>query len=79
MGRPWAVALGGAGCWRPASWVVARRAARRAAQLSDMYWQLRYDHGELKARVDAPSPGARAPRPAPAPGTHFVALADVKR
>jgi hypothetical protein len=61
-----------------ASWVVARRAARRAAQLSDMYWQLRYDHGELKARLDALAPRADQP-PRTAPGTQFVALTDVKR
>ncbi len=61
-----------------ASWVVARRAARRAAQLSDMYWQLRYDHGELKARLDGVAPRPDAPPRTP-PGTQFVALTDVKR
>jgi hypothetical protein len=61
-----------------ASWVVARRAARRAAQLSDMYWQLRYDHGELKARLDAAAPG-NAATPRTPPGTQFVALTDLKR
>jgi hypothetical protein len=61
-----------------ASWVVARRAARRAAQLHDMYWQLRYDHGELKARLDAVAPRPDAV-PRTAPGTQFVALTDVKR
>ena len=77
MGWLWAVAIG-ALVLAAASWIVARRAARRAAQLSDMYWQLRYDHGELKTRVDAlaPAPGAT---PRTAPGTHFVALTDVKR
>lgn len=61
-----------------AAWVVGRRAARKAAQLSDMYWQLRFDHGELKTRVDALAPQAGVP-PRPAPGTQFVSLSDVKR
>jgi hypothetical protein len=77
MGWLWAVALGALGL-AAASWIVARRAARRAAQLSDMYWQLRYDHGELKARLDAVAPATGA-MPRTSPGTHFVALTDVKR
>jgi hypothetical protein len=66
-----------------AAWVVARGASRRARQLHDMYWQLRYDHGELKARVDAGAPdttaAAAAAPPRPAPGTQFVPLSQVKR
>jgi hypothetical protein len=73
----WVVSIG-ALALAAASWVVARRAARRAAQLSDRYWQLRYDHGELKTRVDALAPRADAP-PRTAAGTQFVALTDVKR
>jgi len=77
MGWLWAVTIV-ALALAAAAWVVARRAARRAAQLHDMYWQLRYEHGELKARVDALAPRPDAP-PRTAPGTHFVALSDVKR
>ena len=73
----WALSIAGLAL-AAASWVVARRAARRTAQLSEMYWQLRYDHGELKARVDAAAPVAGA-APRTAPGTQFVALTDVKR
>ena len=66
-----------------AAWLVARGASRRARQLHDMYWQLRYDHGELKARLDAVAPDAAAPAaatpPRPAPGTQFVPLSQVKR
>ncbi len=59
-------------------WAAAGRAAREARQATEMYWQLKYDHGELKARVDAlaPRPGAE---PQPAPGTQFVPLTSVKR
>lgn len=78
-----------------AAWFVARGAARRARQLHDMYWQLRYDHGELKARVDALAPEAPADGVPPEPasgtaggarprlgapsGTQFVPLSQVKR
>jgi hypothetical protein len=66
-----------------AAWLVARGASRRARQLHDLYWQLRYDYGELKARVDGVAPDATAPpadAPArPAPGTQFVPLSQVKR
>ena len=30
----------------------ARRTARKLAMLEEQYWQLKFDHGELKARVD---------------------------
>jgi hypothetical protein len=38
----------------------ARRTARQLAQVTDMYWQLKFDHGELKARVD---PASLPPQP----------------
>jgi hypothetical protein len=31
------------------AWRKARAAARRAEQLSQMYWELKYQHGELRA------------------------------
>ena len=45
----------------------ARLDTTTGTQLSDRYWELRYDHGELKTRVDAlaPAPGA------PPRTTHF--------
>lgn len=52
---------------------VARRALRRHAQLTDLYWQLKYEHGELKARVLPPEPGP------PAAPQGFVPLADVRK
>lgn len=53
--------------------VTARRAARQLAQVTEMYWQLKYDHGELKAKV-APSPVEPA-----APKQTFVPLTDLRR
>jgi hypothetical protein len=51
---------------------MARRSARQHAQLTDLYWQLKYDHGEMKAKVFPPD----AP---PAPPQGFVPLGDVKK
>jgi hypothetical protein len=43
-----------------------------------MYWQLKFDHGELKARVDKAMPDVGV-APRTAPGTQFVPLTSVKR
>jgi len=51
----------------------ARRTARQLAQITEMYWQLKFDHGELKARVDPPAP------PAPEPKQTFVPLSSIKK
>lgn len=45
-----------------AAWVQARRTARRLARLDEMYWQLKFDHGELKAKVDPAAPAALEPK-----------------
>lgn len=51
----------------------ARRTARQLAQITEMYWQLKFDHGELKAKVDPPAPVA------PKPQETFVPLTQLKR
>jgi len=51
----------------------ARRTARQLAQITEMYWQLKFDHGELKAKVDPAVPAA------PAPKATFVPLTQLKR
>jgi len=56
-----------------AAFVQARRQARQLARLTEMYWQLKYEHGELKATV------APAPEPAAPPASAFVPLGAVKR
>ena len=52
----------------------ARRTARQLAQMTELYWQLKFDHGELKAKV-APT---TAPDP-PDPQQTFVPLSSLKR
>jgi hypothetical protein len=51
----------------------ARSTARKLAQVTEMYWQLKFDHGELKAKVDPPAPAA------PEPKQTFVPLTQLKR
>ena len=55
------------------AYIIARRNSRQLKQLSEMYWQLKYEHGELKARVSPP------PADPPAPQQTFVPLSDLKR
>jgi hypothetical protein len=68
----------------------ARRTARRLEQLTQMYWELKFQHGELRVQLRqltgasaAPGTGesaAQAAPPSPAPPTeHFVPLSAVKR
>ena len=38
------------------AYAYARRMARKLAMLEEMYWQLKFEHGELKAKVDPASP-----------------------
>ena len=52
---------------------LVRRQSRKLEQLTEMYWQLRYDHGELKSAV---TPEAPAPPP---PISGFVPLGSLKR
>lgn len=40
----------------------SRRTARQLAQVTQMYWQLKFDHGELKAKVDPLAPVQPGPR-----------------
>lgn len=46
----------------------SRRTARKLEHVTEMYWQLKLDHGELKARVDPREPLPSQPR------TTFVPL-----
>jgi hypothetical protein len=71
-GTGWLLAL--------AALVTARRLARRTAQLNEQYWELKYDHGELKARVRALAPTAEELAAAAPPVKQtFVPLASIKK
>jgi len=64
----------------------ARRLSRRVERLSESYWELRYEHGQLSARLarlegggdrdaSASAPGA----PLPAGTAAFVPLSSLKK
>jgi hypothetical protein len=63
------------------AWLMVRRLSRRLAELTKMYWEVKYDVGELKARLRTVNPHEpEAPASSsPAPLQGFVALSDVKR
>jgi hypothetical protein len=65
-----------------AAWIAARRAAARLTQLSEMHWELKYQHLELRKQVDR-IPGTEPPTlatPAPAPPKEsFVPLTSLRR
>ena len=63
----------------------ARRVTKRLERLTESYWELRYDHTQLRARVARLDPDEEAPtgapaEPAPQSGaTQFVPLSSLKR
>ena len=72
------------------AWRKARSTARRLEQLSQMYWELKYQHGELRVQLQrlttpaAPEPGGpRAMEPSDAsagrPTDGFIPLSSLKR
>jgi hypothetical protein len=61
----------------------SRRLARRLERLTESYWELRYEHGQLRARVNRLDPeqaatAADASSP-PAGAVAFVPLSSLKR
>ena len=63
----------------------ARRVAKRLERLTESYWELRYDHGQLRARLDrldpeAPAaPAAQADSKVKPVSPNFVPLSSLKR
>jgi hypothetical protein len=65
----------------------ARRASKRLERLTESYWELRYENGQLRARVarlEPADPPAAGGDPAQSPArqdttTHFVPLSSLKR
>ncbi len=66
-----------------AAFASIRRLRRRLEQLQQSYWDLRYEHGRLKAQVKQLDPEAPAetqePASAPAASTTFIPLSSLKR
>jgi len=63
--------------------VRARRTAKRLERLTESYWELRYEHGQLRARLAAlepPSGNTQAEAiPRQTGSTAFVPLSSLKR
>jgi len=62
----------------------ARRLSKRLDRMTESYWELRYEYGQLRARLARlePADGAPAPEGAGAPqagATAFVPLSSLKR
>jgi hypothetical protein len=63
-----------------AALVSARSLSHRLRRLSEQYWELKFEHGELKARVKALAPTAEEKAAAqPVVQQTFVPLAGLKR
>src|SRR5205814_6034037 len=64
-----------------AALVKARRLARRLERLTESYWELRYEHGQLRARVNRldPEPTSGPEEPAARADTTVVPLSSLKR
>ena len=63
-----------------AAFAKARRLGRRLERLTESYWELRYEHGQLRARLNRLDPEPSGPETAAAPGvTAFVPLSSLKR
>jgi 3-phenylpropionate/cinnamic acid dioxygenase small subunit len=60
----------------------ARRATKRLERLTETYWELRYDHGQLRARVariDGETAAQAQPEAAAKPAANFVPLSSLRR
>jgi hypothetical protein len=65
----------------------ARAAARRLERLAESYWELRYEAGQLRARIArleattgvSEAGPAEAPRPQATAATSFVPLSSLKK
>jgi hypothetical protein len=70
-----------AGLAAAAAWMKARRLARKLERLTESYWELRYEHGQLRSRLNRldPEEPAAAEPPRAAVATSFVPLSSLKR
>ena len=65
------------------AWRQARRTAKRLEQLTQMYWELKYQQGELRVRLQdgrGSTPSAEEiPAQVVSPGAAFIPLTALKR
>jgi hypothetical protein len=58
---------------------VARRQSKRLERLTESYWELRYEHGQLRARVNRLDPEQQNAAAAEPPASNFIPLSSLKR
>jgi hypothetical protein len=63
-----------------AALLLARRQSKRLERLTESYWELRYEHGQLRARVNRldPEPHGTVAAADP-PAANFIPLSSLKR
>lgn len=64
------------------AWIRTRRLTRRLERLTESYWDVRYELGQLSARVaraEALNQPVEEPSARPAGVAHFVPLSSLKR
>jgi hypothetical protein len=57
----------------------ARRVARRLDQVVESYWELRYQHGQLRAQLDQLEGKSAGTPPETGSPTAFVPLSSIRR
>lgn len=60
----------------------ARSVSRRIDRLTESYWELRYEYGQLRARLarlEGSTDASPGPAEAPGPTTSFIPLTSLKR
>ena len=63
-----------------AALLLARRQSKRLERLTESYWELRYEHGQLRARVNRIDPEQQtAAAAAEPPASNFIPLSSLKR
>jgi hypothetical protein len=64
------------------AFLYARRVARRLERVTESYWELRYDYGQLRARLTRLEGGGEPEAPTAAQGAgqpSFIPLSSLKR
>jgi hypothetical protein len=65
-----------------AALLVARRQSKRLERLTESYWELRYEHGQLRAHVNRLDPASQASPTSTATESqpaNFIPLSSLKR
>jgi hypothetical protein len=57
----------------------ARRVSKRLDRLSESYWELRYEYGQMNAKIGRADGSVPAESPKPADPTTFVPLSSLKK